>query len=87
LKDKLAESLVTKSFLTIGSPAIYRKEHRLGSIFDKKGIDSDNFSSEIPVDVNVSKEIEKRCAAYIFPDRNKAQINQLQKYLPAECKY
>jgi trimethylamine--corrinoid protein Co-methyltransferase len=87
LKDKLAESLETKSFLTIGSPAIYRKEQRVSNIFDKKGIDLDNYSSEIPIDVNVSKEIEKRCAAYVLPDRSKAQINQLQKYLPTQCKY
>lgn len=87
LKDKLAESLETKSFLTIGSPAIYRKEQRVSNIFDKKGIDPDNYSSEIPIDVNVSKEIEKRCAAYVLPDRSKAQINQLQKYLPTQCKY
>ena len=87
LKDKLAESLETKSFLTIGSPAIYRKEQRVSNIFDKKGIDLDNYSSEIPIDVNVSKEIEKRCAAYVLPDRSKAQINQLQKHLPTQCKY
>jgi trimethylamine--corrinoid protein Co-methyltransferase len=87
LKEKLAESLETKSFLTIGSPAIYRKEQRVTNIFDKTGIDLNNFSSEIPVDVNVSKEIEKRCAAYVLPDRSKAQMNQLQKYLPAQCKY
>ena len=87
LKDKLAESMKTKSFLTIGSPAIYRKEQRVSNIFDKKGIDPNNFASEIAVDVNVSKEIEKRCAAYILPDRSKAQKNQLQKYLPSQCKY
>ena len=87
LKEKLAESLETKSFLTIGSPAIYRKEQRVSNIFDKNGIDTNNLSSEIPVDVNVSKEIEKRCAAYILPDRSKAQIKQLQKYLPTQCKY
>lgn len=88
LKDKQAESLETKSFLTIGSPAIYRKEQRVTNIFDKKGIEIDGTSSSgIPVDVNISKEIEKRCAAYILPDRSKAQINQLQKYLPSQCKY
>ena len=87
LKDKLAESLETKSFLTIGSPAIYRKEQRVSNIFDKTGIDPNNFSSEILVDVNVSKEIQKRCAAYALPDRSKAQINQLQKYLPTQCRY
>lgn len=87
LKEKLAESLETKSFLTIGSPAIYRNEQRVTNIFDKTGVDLNNFSSEIPVDVNVSKEIEKRCAAYVLPDRSKAQMNQLQKYLPAQCKY
>jgi len=87
LNDKLAESLETKSFLTIGSPAIYRKEQRVSNIFDKQGIDPNNYSSEIPVDVNISKEIQKRCAAYALPDRSKAQINQLQKYLPTQCKY
>ena len=87
LNDKLAESLETKSFLTIGSPAIYRKEQRVSNIFDKQGIDLNNYSSEIPLDVNVSKEIRERCAAYALPDRTKAQINQLQKYLPTQCKY
>jgi trimethylamine--corrinoid protein Co-methyltransferase len=87
LKDKLAKSLETKSFLTIGSTAIYRKEQRVSNIFDKKGIDANNFSSKIPVDVSVSKEIEKRCAAYVLPDRSKAQKDLLQKYLPSQCKY
>ena len=88
LKEKLIESLETKSFLTIGSPAIYRKEQRVSPIFDKKGIEIERTSSsEIPVDFNISKEIEKRCSAYILPDRNKAQIKQLQKYLPTQCKY
>jgi trimethylamine--corrinoid protein Co-methyltransferase len=87
LKDKLAESLKTKSFLTVGSPAIYRKEHRVSTIFNKKGMDPDNSSLEIPIDVNVSKEIEKRCEAYVFPDRNKEQKKLLQKYLPTQCKY
>ena len=88
LKEKLIESLETKSFLTIGSPAIYRKEQRVSPIFDKKGIEIERTSSsEIPVDFNISKEIEKRCSAYILPDRSKAQIKQLQKYLPTQCKY
>ncbi len=87
LKEKLAESVKTKSFLTIGSPAIYRKEQRVTNIFDKKGISLNNDSSEITVDINVSKEIEKRCAAYVLPDRSKTQMNQLQKYLPTQCKY
>jgi len=87
LKEKLAESLETKSFLTIGSPAIYRNEQRVTNIFDKKGINPNNDSSEITVDVNVSKELEKRCEVYVLPDRSKAQINQLQKYLPTQCKY
>ena len=87
LKEKLAESLETKSFLTIGSPAIYRKEQRVSNIFDKNGIDPNNDSSEITVDVNVSKEIEKRCGAYVLPDRSKVQMNQLKKYLPTQCKY
>ena len=87
LKDKLVDSMETKSFLTIGSPAIYRKEQRVTNILDKTGIDLNNFSSEIPVNVNVSKEIEKRCAAYVLPDRSKAQLKQLQKYLPTQCKY
>ena len=87
LKDKLVESLETKSFLTIGSATIYRKENRISHIFDKKGIDSNNFSLEIPVDVNVAKEIEKRCAAYILPERSNRQKDLLQKYLPGQCKY
>lgn len=87
LKDKLSESLETKSFLTIGSPAIYRQEQRVGNIFDKQGIDPNNDPSEIRVDGNVSKEIQKRCEAYVLPNRSKAQIHQLQKYLPTQCKY
>jgi trimethylamine---corrinoid protein Co-methyltransferase len=87
LKDKLAESLQTKSFLTIGSPAIYRKEHRVSHIFDKNGLDPNNISAEIPVDIHVAKEIEKRCAAYVLPHRSNAQKKQLQKYLPGPCKY
>jgi trimethylamine--corrinoid protein Co-methyltransferase len=87
LKDKLAESLSTKSFLTIGSPAIYRKEQRISHIFDKKGIDLGSDASDAPVDINVRKEIEKRCAAYVLPDRSKAQKNQLQKYLPTRLKF
>ncbi|MBW2635762.1 MAG: trimethylamine methyltransferase family protein [Deltaproteobacteria bacterium] len=87
LKEKLVESLETRSFLTIGSPGIYRKEQRVTNIFNKKGINPNNDSSEITVDVNVSKEIEKRCEAYVLPYRSKAQINQLQKYLPTQCKY
>ncbi|MBW1867233.1 MAG: hypothetical protein JRI38_05760 [Deltaproteobacteria bacterium] len=86
LKDKLTKSLGIKSFLTIGSTAIYRKEQRVSNIFDKKGIDPNNLSSETPIDVNVSKEIEKRCAAYVLPERSKAQKNLLQKYLPSQCK-
>jgi len=88
LKDKLTESLETKSFLMIGSPAIYRKEQRVTTIFDKKGIEIDGTSSsEIPVAINISKEIKKRCAAYILPDRSKSQIKMLQRYLPSQCKY
>jgi len=87
LKEKLAESLETKSFLTIGSPGIYRKEHRVTNIFDKKGLDPSNDFSEITVDINISKEIEKRCEAYVLPERSRAQINRLQKYLPTQCKY
>jgi hypothetical protein len=79
--------LETKSFLTIGSPAIYRKEQRVSPIFDKKGIELGAGHSENQVDINVSKEIEKRCEAYVLPDRSKAQIKQLQKYLPAQCRY
>ena len=88
LKDKLAESLETKSFLTIGSPAIYRKEQRLTTIFDKKGIEIDGTSSsEIPVNVNISEEIKKRCEAYVLPDRSKTQMKKLQKFLPTQCRY
>lgn len=87
LKDKLTESMATKSFLEIGSPAIYRKEQRVGNILDKNGIDPDNSSSDIPIEINVTTEIEKRCAAYTLPDRSQEQKNLLQKYLPTQCKY
>lgn len=86
LKDKLTESLETKSFLTIGSTAIYRKEQRISNIFDKKGIDPSSLSSETPVDASVSKEIKKRCAAYVLPERSKAQKDLLQRYLPSQCR-
>ena len=87
LKDKLSESLETKSFLTIGSPAIYREEQRVTPIFDKKGIDLNNDSAEILVNINVAKEIETRCEAYVLPNRSKTQKNMLQQYLPSQCKY
>ena len=87
LKEKLIESLETKSFLTIGSPSIYRKEQRVSPIFDKKGVTLDADTSQNQVDINVSEEIEKRCAAYVLPERSKAQIKLLQKYLPTPCKY
>ena len=87
LKDKLAESMDTKSFLTIGSADIYRKEQRISHILDKKGINPNNVSAETPVDVNVASEIEKRCAAYVLPERSKAQKDLLQRYLPGQCKY
>lgn len=87
LKEKLVESLETKSFLTIGSPSIYRKEQRVSPIFDKKGVTLDNDTSQNQVDINVSEEIEKRCAAYVLPERSNAQIKLLQKYLPTPCKY
>jgi len=87
LKDKLAESLESRSFLTIGSAAIYRKEQRVSPILDKKGIELGNDTSPNQMDINVSKAIEKRCAAYVLPERSKTQIKQLQEYLPTQCKY
>ena len=87
LKDKLAESLESRSFLTIGSPSIYREEQRVSPIFDKKGIELGSDRSEDHVGINVSKEIEKRCAEYVLPERSKDQIKLLQKYLPSKCRY
>ncbi len=87
LKDKLAKSLETKSFLTLGAIDIYRKEQRVTKIFDKRGIDPDNRTAENIVDLNIIKEISSRCAAYVLPDRSKAQKNILQPYLPSQCKY
>jgi len=87
LKDKLEQSLQTKSFLTIGSPAIYRKEQRVSTVFNKRGIEGDRFASPTRVDDNVAKQIEKRCAAYVLPDRTGEQKDLLQQYLPGQCKY
>ncbi len=87
LKEKLIESLETKSFLTIGTPSIYRNEQRVSPIFDKKGVSLDNDTAQNQLDINVSEEIEKRCAAYVLPERSKAQIKLLQKYLPSQCRY
>lgn len=87
LMDKLARSLETKSFLTTGDIKIYRKEHRLTTIFDKKGLGSENATPEPPTDLNVKKEIERRCRAYQLPERTKTQKKALQQYLPGPCKY
>jgi trimethylamine--corrinoid protein Co-methyltransferase len=87
LKDKLKKSHETKSFLTIGSVDMYRNEQRVTKIFDKTGIAQNEASLDIVVDVNVSSEIERRCNAYVLPDRSKTQKNMLQKYLPSPCKY
>jgi len=87
LKDKLSKSLETKSFLTIGDVGIYRKEQRVTPIFNKKGIDSTNTPSESLIKFNAEKEIEKRVASYVFPERSEAQKKLLQKYLPSKCRY
>ncbi len=88
LKDKLRQSLDTGSFLSIGSAALYRKEQRVTRIFDKTGIQAGPPASQKGrVADNVSREIEKRCAAYVLPARSRAQKNLLQKYLPTPCKY
>jgi len=87
LKEKLSKSLETKSFLTIGDVGIYRKEQRVTSIFDKKGIDSTNSPSESIINLNAEKEIKKRVASYILPERSDAQKKLLQKYLPSQCRY
>ena len=88
LKDKLKKSLDTGSFLSIGSAALYRKEQRVTRIFDKTGIQMDqNTSQKGVVAENVSREIEKRCAAYVLPERTRTQRKLLQKYLPTPCKY
>jgi trimethylamine---corrinoid protein Co-methyltransferase len=88
LKEKLAKSLDTGSFLSIGSAALYRKEQRVTRIFDKTGIQMGPPGSQKGrVADNVSREIKRRCAAYVLPDRSRAQRNLLQKYLPTPCKY
>ncbi len=88
LKDKLKKSLDTGSFLSIGSAALYRKEQRVSRIFDKTGIQTGPPASQKGgLADNVSREIEKRCAAYVLPARSRTQKNLLQKYLPTPCKY
>ncbi len=87
LEDKLTRSLETKSFLSIGDVGIYRKEHRIPPVFDKRGIQTSTGSSTSRITVNAEKEIEKRCAAYRLPERSKEQKKLLQKHLPGQCKY
>ncbi len=87
LKDKLGRSLETKSFLTIGDVSLYRKEQRITKIFDKRGIASSNFSSKEGIDFNANNEINRRCAAYILPERSKTEKELLSKYLPTQCKF
>lgn len=87
LKDKLERSLETKSFLTIGDVSIYRKEQRITKVFDKRGIVQDNSSSKQGINLNANKEINRRCDAYILPERSKTQKELLSKYLPSQCKY
>jgi trimethylamine---corrinoid protein Co-methyltransferase len=87
LKNKLARSIETKSFLTIGDVNIYRKEQRITKIFDKKGIDASNAPLNNSTHFNAKTEIDRRCAEYALPERNKSQKNLLQKYLPTDCKY
>ena len=87
LKDKLSKSHEKKSFLTIGDVGIYRKEQRVTHIFDKKGIDSTTPPSESIIKLNAKKEIEKRVASYVLPERSETQKKLLQKYLPSQCRY
>lgn len=87
LSDKLARSIDTGSFLTIGDVSIYRKEQRVGRILDKRGIDLGRTPLENPVLVNVKKEIDRRCGEYTLPERSKAKQRLLQKYLPVQCKF
>lgn len=87
LKDKLSKSIESKSFLTIGDVSIYRKEQRVTPIFNKKGIDPNGESSESLIHLNAEKEIKKRVASYVLPQRSESQKMSLQKYLPSQCKY
>ncbi|SLM30256.1 Trimethylamine methyltransferase [Desulfamplus magnetovallimortis] len=87
LKEKLEKAHETKSFLTIGDVNIYRKEQRISKIFDKRGLNSNSSSLESPIHLNARKEIDRRCAEYILPERSKRQKALLQKYLPSQCKY
>ena len=87
LNDKLAKSFDTRSFLTIGDVNIYRREQRVTKIFDKRGFDSSAASSENATHLNAEREIDRRCAEYVLPERSKTQKDLLQKYLPTQCKY
>jgi trimethylamine--corrinoid protein Co-methyltransferase len=87
LKDKLEKSLDTKSFLTLGDVNLYRKEQRITKIFDKRGIAPGNSASKEDITLNAKKEIDRRCDAYILPERSKTQKKLLSKYLPSLCKY
>ena len=87
LEEKLAKSLDTKSFLTIGDVSIYRKEQRVTRIFNKKGFDPSNSTPEGTIQLNAKKEMETRLAAYTIPQRSKSQKDLLQKLLPSQCKY
>lgn len=87
LMDKLGRSLETKSFLTIGDVSLYRKEQRITKIFDKRGIVPGKSSSKGGMNFNAEKEINRRCAGYILPERSRTQKALLSKYLPSQCKY
>lgn len=87
LKDKLSKAVDTKSFLTIGDVAIYRKEQRVTPVFDKKGIDQTGAGSQNVSYINADQIIEKRLASYVLPERTEKQKALLQEYLPAQCKY
>jgi len=87
LKEKLTQSLDTRSFLAIGDVGIYRKEQRITPVFDKKGMNPTTSPSKSIINLNAEKIIEKRCASYALPERSKEQQALLQKYLPTPCKY
>jgi trimethylamine--corrinoid protein Co-methyltransferase len=87
LKDKLERSLETKSFLTIGDVSRYRQEQRVTKIFDKRGIVPGTSHAKEGMDFNAEKEINRRCAGYVLPERSKTQKDLLSKYLPSQCKY
>ncbi|THB81785.1 MAG: hypothetical protein D3926_00035 [Desulfobacteraceae bacterium] len=87
LKEKLKKGMEAKSFLTVGSSEIYRKEQQVSRIFDRSGISPQGSDPKTILEKRVSDEIEARLARYRLPERTKTQKKLLQQYLPTSCRY